>query len=102
MVATTAVVHSPWLLRYVPRIHTSAARLSFHRGTIGRRLSIVEFAVSGSHRQVAPESGVVPRYSSWWRRPSALLTSGEPLVGSASVEMYTTSGSLGSSEARPV
>ena len=87
MVATTAVLHSPWLFLYVPRIHTSAVRASFHLGTMGRRLSTVELAVIGSHRHVAPKSPVVPRYSSWCRRPSARLTSGAPVRGSALVEI---------------
>src|SRR5712672_3007930 len=56
IVATTAVVHSPWLFLYVPRIHTRAVRGSLHLGTMGRRLSAFELAVTGSHFHVAPKS----------------------------------------------
>ena len=62
--ATTAVVHSPRLCRYAPRIHTSAVRVSSQRGTSGRKLSTVESRVIASHVHVAPWSAVTPRNSS--------------------------------------
>jgi hypothetical protein len=93
------VFHWPRLLAWVPRIHTSAARGSFQRGTSGRRLSTVEFAVTASRHQLLPPSRVVPRNSSRCRHRSAALTSAVPVAGSASVKMVTTLGSLGSSAA---
>ena len=71
--------------------------LASHLGTMGRTLSLLEFAVTGVHLNVAPLSQVVPRQISCLL-PGARVS----ILGSSGVELQMSVGPSGISAPGPI